>query len=192
MPVIKLRDLSLDGFAKVVTLLLFAWLGSSVLAHATLVLGAFQSDPVVPQAGEPFTLMLALEDPTEVPVEDAWVLAEFRPEGASEGSEPISVRFEETVPGRYETEVTLPNDGDWQLLLRDQTFRQEEARAELAFPVGREVDSESLFFVFPPTATGSQGLATWLIWVIILPIAAGIIVTVVVLRQARKEEAETV
>ena len=37
-------------------------------------------------------------------------------------------------------------------------------------------------FLFPPTATGPQGIATWLIWLIGLPLVVGAIVTVMVLR----------
>ena len=89
-------------FNRAVAFSLLVGLGSSVLAHATIVFGTLESVPSTLQAGEPFSLVMALNDPTGVPVEDAWVLAEFRPEGASEGSEPVSVRFEETEPGTYE------------------------------------------------------------------------------------------
>jgi len=69
--------------------------------------------------------------------------------------------------------------------MRDQTFRQEEARANLSFVVlGSDtelVNEASIPFVFPPTATGSQGLRTWLIWLIALPVVAGIVVTAFVL-----------
>ena len=183
------RFMHLTRCVKTLVLLLLVGLGSSALAHATLVLGTLQSVPGVPQPDEPISLVLELADPTGVPVEDAWVLAEFRPEGAPEG-EPLGVRFEESAPGRYGAEITLPAAGDWQLLLRDQTFRQEEARATLSFPVGTAAVGDALSFVFPPTATGPRGLATWLVWVIVLPIVAGIVVTVVVLRGSR-EEVET-
>lgn len=179
------RDFTSTSRAKVVTLRLFSWLGSSTLAHATLMLGAPQSDPAVPQAGEDFTLELELAGPTEVLVEDAWVLAEFRPEGAPEEREPVSVRIEEMNPGRYETEVTLPESGVWHLLLRDQTFRQEEAKAKLSFPVDAEVGCEDQLIIFPPTATGPQGIATGLIWMVVLPVAVG--ATVMGLRQHRRE-----
>ena len=82
--------------------------------------------------------------------------------------------------------LTLPDTGDWQLLLRDQTFRQEEAKAELSFPVGTGDGGAVLDFVFPPTDTG-QSVATWLVWVVALPVVAGIIVTVVVLRRGEQE-----
>lgn len=174
---------------RCVAILFAVGCGSSACAHATLLLGTLSSVPAVPQPGEPFKLILRLEDPTAVPVEDAWVLAEFRAGAASEQGDPVSVRFEETQPGHYETEVTLPRAGDWQLLLRDQTFRQEEARAELSFPVGAGASGEALPFIFPPTATG-QGLTTWLVWIVVLPVVAGVVVTVAVLRQPANEAEE--
>ena len=168
-------------------LLLFAWFGSSALAHATIVLGSLTSEPGVPQPDTPLTLVIELTDPAQLPVEDAWVLAEFRPESASARSEPLSTRFEESAPGRYKASVTLPEAGDWQLRLRDQTFRQEEATADLSFTVGENASGATLSFLFPPTATGSRTLTTWLLWLIVLPIAAGVLITIVVLRRPADE-----
>lgn len=168
-------------------LLLF---GGGVFAHATLVLGTLQSEPGVPRAGEPFTLTLELTDPTQVPVEDAWILAEFRTQGASEDAEPISARFEETeTAGVYQTQVTLPERATYSLSLRDQTFRQEEARATLTFDMRDATNPEELDFVFPPTATGQQSLSTWLLWLLGLPLVAALVVTVLVLTDNRDNEA---
>ena len=175
------------GIALKLLVLLSVGVSSIALAHATVVFGTLQTD-TVPLPGEPIRLSMILEDPTEVPVEDAWVLAELRPQGAQE-AEPVSARFEESDPGVYWAEFTLPEAGEWQLLLRDQTFRQEEAEADLTFPVGTG-DGEEIVFLFPPTATGQSNLMTWLVWLIALPLAAGLIVTVVVLRRGNSEDAE--
>lgn len=165
-------------------------LGAAAFAHATLVLGTLTSDPATPQPSEPFTVTLELFDPTQVPVEDAWVLAEFRQQGAPEDTEPVSGRFEESeTPGVYRTLVALPERGRYVLLLRDQTFRQEEAQATLTFPVGRPL-AEPLEFVFPPTATGPQSLGVWLLWLIGLPLLAAVIVTVLVLTRGASTRSE--
>ena len=157
-------------------------LGAAAFAHATLVLGTLRSDPAVPRPGEPFSLTLELVDPTRVPVEDASVLAEFRQQGAPEGSRPVSTRFEESgTAGVYRAQVTLQERGVYTLLLRDQTYRQEEAQAELTLNVGQRTDPEGLSFIFPPTATGPQSLTTWLVWLIGLPLVAAVVVTVLVL-----------
>lgn len=176
---------ALNLIAAVLTLLF----GTAALAHATLVLGSLGSDPAASRPGEPFTLNLELVDPTQVPVEDAWVVAEFRPEGAPEGAETVNARFEESeTAGVYRAQVTLPERGTYALLLRDQTYRQEEAQAELTFNVGRETSPENLSFVFPPTATGPQSLTVWLAWLIGLPLLAAIVVTVLVWRRGEGRE----
>ena len=149
-------------------------------AHATLVLGALTSDPAAPRPGRPFSLGLELVDPIQVPVEDAWVLAEFRPQGAPAGTEPVATRFEETeTAGVYRAQVSLPERGAYTLLLRDQTYRREEAQATLSFAVGR-APAEPLTFVFPPTATGA-GVWTWIGFLVGLPLLAGGAVTALVL-----------
>ena len=161
---------------------------TTVQAHATLVIGELSSQPFVPQAGEPFAVLIEMSDPTGLAVEDAFVLAEFRLTGSEDL---VQVQFEESeTPGLYETEVTLSRDGEYNLFLRDQTFRQEEATASLDVSLG----SGPMFrpgestIVFPPTATGANSLRTWLIWLIAIPIVAGIIVTILVLMNTREKD----
>ena len=164
--------------------------GSLAKAHATIVLGTLSTEPAVLTTAEPFMLKIDMVDPSQVPVEDAWVMAEFRSEGAAKNSEPITIRFEESSEqaGLYLAELSLEQEGAWQLLLRDQTYRQEEATANLTFTLAEGEAFEDMQFIFPPTATGSNLLRRWLIWIIALPILTGVIVTVLVLRQARPED----
>ena len=165
------------------------WLltSSGALAHATLVLGTVTTVPNPPEASTPFTLAVRLLDLTQVPVEDARVLAEFRRPGEET---PIRARFEETeTAGVYETTLELPREGDYKLLLRDQTFKREEAQAILSFPVGR-APTEPLEFVFPSTATGG-GVWTWIGFLIGLPLVAASIVTALVLLRGSKGEVAT-
>lgn len=166
-------------------------LGSAVFAHATIVLGTLATEPVAPVAGEPFELSLAMTDPTGFPIEDAVVVAEFEKNGA----EPVSVPLPETERrGVYAASVTLPEPGDYTVTLRDQTFRQEEARVSLTVALGDGpmfLEGENSV-VFPPTATASaSSLSRWLIWVIALPVVAGIVVTVLVLRSPPQEEPQS-
>ena len=170
------------------TLLLFT-LAAAVYAHATLVLGTLSTLPTEPRAGEPFTLQLTMTDPTGFPIEDAYVLAEFDQAADQAGEEPLSVTFEEVSAGTYATDVTLPEAGDYTLLLRDQTFRQEEAQAskEVVLGDGSLFQDGDTSIVFPPTQTTSS-LQTWLIWLIALPVLAGVVVTVLVLRSSKPEE----
>ena len=164
-------------------------------AHATLVLGRFAVTPARPAADAPLTLSLQLEDPTQVPVEDAYVFAELRPESAPDAA-PVRAEFSETdTVGVYEATATLQNSGPYRVLLRDQTYRQEEAQAALtgALRVGgpntvlSTVPNAAQDFVFPPTATGAAGLRTWLLWLIGLPVAAALLVTLLVLTRGDPE-----
>ena len=166
------------------SLLLFSFMPQAA-AHATIVLGTLSTEPAVLSTGESFKLKIDMVDPSQTPIEDAWVLAEFRPEDAALSDESIEVRFEEVTnqKGTYVTELSLPQTGNWQLLLRDQTFRQEEATASLTFPLINNTQVEPINFIFPPTVT-TNAVRTWLIWLIALPILAGIIVTIIVLRQS--------
>jgi len=170
------------------TLLLGAGLlGTGALAHATLVIGELSSTPPVPAPGEPFKLQLELQDPTQVPVEDAVVIAEFRPQGQPD-VEPIRAEFEETETGGvYEATARLPEAGTWALRLRDQTFRQEEATANLTLNVGRPQPEDWGRFVLPPTATAPQNPWVWIAWLVGLPVVAAIVVTVLVLTRGEEK-----
>lgn len=172
--------LALGRFAVALSVLLY---GAAAFAHATLVLGTLLSAPATPQPGEPFTVTVELVDPTQVPVEDAWVLAELRQQGAPAGSEPVTAHFEEG---------NAPERGAYALPLRNQTFWQEEAQAELTFNVGRRTPPEARSFIFPSTAAGQQGPGVWLLWLIGLPFLAAITVTALVLirRQPASIKAE--
>ena len=168
--------------------LLTLCVGGVVFAHATLVLGTVSSTPTNPQPGEDFELRLTLENPTGLAVEDAIVYAEFRPQGAALESEPVRrVQLEESATGVYTANLSLPNAGEWSLYLRDQTFRQEEATAEVTFAVGDAAAPPTQSFVFPPTATAPPNIWVWLGWLIGLPIVAAVVVTVIVLTGSKKE-----
>ena len=172
-----------------IILLTFALLVTGVvLAHATVVFGTISTLPEVPQPGEPFVLQLELVDQAQIPVEDAYVLAEFRPQGSSEEAEPlVSATLEEAgVAGVYVTTLTLPEPGAYTLLLRDQTFRQEEGRQTTLINVGSLTPTDALTVIFPPTATQSS-VSTWLYWLIGVPLLAAVIVTVLVLRSPPAE-----
>ena len=169
------------------TVCFFALLPGLAFAPATIVLGKLYVEPETPEAGAPFTLRLEMVDPSQVPLEDAIVLANFQKNGQSTV---IETNFTETVAGTYLANATLDESGEYTLLMRDQTFRQEEARASLSFFVGEGQNEIPIAFVFPPTATGNNNLFTWLIWLIAVPVVAGIVVTVVVLMNSRNTAEE--
>lgn len=163
----------------------------SVSAHASLVFGSMHTDPLS-AAPEGFTLFLQMMDPMRTPIEDAVVAAEFRyfPEDVAEeeAGEWHVFPFTETGPGgNYETAVTLPGPGRYQLFMRDTTYPQEDATAELFTVIDGVVDHDELLFIFPPTDIGAASVSTWLIWVVVIPVGAGIIVTISVLRPGSKK-----
>ena len=176
-----------------IILLTFALLVTGmVLAHATVVFGTISTVPEVPQPGEPFLLRLELVDQTQLPVEDAFVIAEFRPQGSNEDAEPVAsadlaeIGAETGDAGIYEATLTLPQPGAYTLLLRDQTFRQEEGRQSTLINVGSPTPTDALTVIFPPTATQSS-VSTWLYWLIGVPLFAAVVVTVLVLRSPPAE-----
>lgn len=186
----------------------------TVQAHATLVFGELSTEPEVPVAGEPFTLLLHMMDPVRTPIEDATVWAEFRympPEEAERrlaGAGPaptaeeveagevevdipegawLVLSMEETGPGgNYAATVHLPEAGHYQLIMRDTTYPQEDAVAELLLEFSGTGSFGPELFIFPPTDIGGASLTTWLIWLVAIPVVAGVIVTVIVL--GRKPE----
>ena len=174
-----------------VTLFILILLGltgtHTAAAHATIVLGHFEVAPARPAAGAPVTLRLRLEDPTQIPIQDAVVFAELRPV-QNPAAEPVRAEFAETdTAGVYEGTVALPQPGPYRILLRDQTYRQEEANAALSGPLRVGGANPAQDFNFPPTATGSAGWRTWLLWLIGLPIVAALLVTVLVLTRGDGE-----
>jgi hypothetical protein len=173
-------------FRRLGTLLVLLFILSLVSAHAFFVTGVITTTPTPAPIGEEFILQIEMTDPTGTPVEDAVVAAEFTKDGETQRFE----FFDSGVPGLYSARVTLPEEGTYSVLLRDTTYQQEEAKATIEFTAGAE-QPETIAFIFPPTQTGSNNLSTWLIWVIGIPVLAGIIVTVLVLMNTKDKNTES-
>ncbi len=161
---------------------------TEVSAHAFFVTGVITTTPTPAPIGEEFILQIGMTDPSGAPVEDAIVAAEFSKDG-------VVSRFEFSpsgVPGLYSAKVTLPDEGLYALKLLDTTFGKEAGNATEAtveFTLG-EAQPQSINFIFPPTRTSSSNLSTWLIWVIGIPVLAGIVVTVLVLLNTKDKTTE--
>jgi len=173
---------------RILALALLATLPVPAGAHATLVLGRFTSNPDPPAAASPAALTIHLEDPSGTPIEDAKVLADLQP-AAEETGAPVTIRFNEVAdpPGTYRSSFTPTKGGTYTITVRDQTYGQEEARAHLSLEVGGDPNGD-IPFVLPPTATGPRSLGTWLVWLIGIPLAAGLLVTVLVMRGGPRGE----
>lgn len=180
---------------------------SVALAHASLVFGELSSQESLPDPTSGFTLNLHMMDPLRTPIEDAVVEAEFRlmteaevaviesgrdsqePAGVAQGiqAEDLDVpdgdwhtfRLEEVSRGgNYSSQIVLPEAGTYQLIMRDTTYPQEDAVAELTVRFDGESVFESALFIFPPTDVGSASLGTWLVWVVLIPVLSGVWVTI--------------
>lgn len=180
-----------EVFMKKVLIALGFMALSFVSAHATFVFGDLSAIPETPVPGEPFILQLIMNDPSKYPIADAIVFAEFTPD--VENAKTQSWKLDETKEeGVYQGEITVPIKGKYFLLLRDRTYRQEDALANLAVTV-----SDSMLFpvglnsvIFPPTATGAYSVTTWIIWLVSIPVLGGLIVTIYVLTKAKSKAAE--
>jgi YtkA-like len=172
-------------FRRSSLLLALLFILSFVSAHAFFVTGVITTTPTPAPIGEEFILQIQMTDPSGAPVEDAVVAAEFTKDGNTSRFE----FFSSGVPGLYSANVTLPEEGTYSVLLRDTTFQQEEAKATIEFTAGPE-QPDTIAFIFPPTQTSSNNLSTWLIWVIGIPVLAGIVVTVLVLMNTKDKNAD--
>ncbi len=156
-------------------------LAPAALGHGFLVLGTLTLQPDPPAANSPVTITLHMQDTSGTPVQDATVLADIGPAGSDDA--PTTIHFSELKgdAGSYRGSFTAPTADAYTLTVRDQTYRREEARANLTFQVGSGANGE-IPFVLPPTATGPRSLGTWLLWLVGVPLAAGVLVTVLVMR----------
>lgn len=180
-------------WATAVALVLVLLVGAAH-AHATLVFGTVRVEPDPPPPGTAFTLTLTLEDPALAPVEDAIVFVEARPMPAAGEALPSpsteapalppplrTERLIEVAPAVYRAEFALPDGDAYHLLVRDQTFQWEEANASVVLPLLGSPVGE-LPFILPPTQVAPRNLWTWIVWLVGLPLLAGIVVTLLVLR----------
>ncbi len=163
-------------------------------AHATLVFGTVRIEPDPPPPGTAFSLTLTLEDPALAPVEDAVVFVEARPMPSADAALPSpsteapalppplrAERLIEVAPAVYRAEFELPAGDAYHLLVRDQTYQWEEANASVVLPLLGSPVGE-LPFILPPTQVAPRSLWTWIVWLVGLPLLAGIVVTLLVLR----------
>lgn len=176
-------------------------------AHATLVIGDLQLTPDPPVPGEAVSVRISLVDPLLVAVEKALVRVEFREIDPEDPFVPASITgteareflelpsvlgtdyLPEVDDGVYFGEFVAPEAGRYTVSVRDTTFRNEEAIANIGVNIGQGVNGE-VAFVLPPTPIAPSSLGTWLLWIIGIPLAAGLLVTFLALR--RPAEAETV
>ncbi len=185
------------------TLLLAVWLLAwlpAASAHATLVIGDLEFTPDPPVPGTETTVQVSLVDPLLVAVEKALVRVEFRAIDPEDPTVPASVTGSEAVEflalptlfgtdylpeiadGVYSGTFVAPDAGRYTVSVRDTTFRNEEAIANVGVNVGDDSNGV-IAFVLPPTPIAPRSLGTWLLWILGIPLTAGLLVTFLALRK---------
>ncbi len=172
----------------------FALLVGTAAGHPMLVIGEVKFDPDPPTPGAAATVTVTLQETSLAEVEDAVVFLELRagapPEAASAPpGDPLVAtdRLEEVAPGVYTAAIAVPAEGTYTLTVRDRTYRQEEAIAHVRVELGGGPVG-AVAFILPPTATGPASLGSWLVWLVGVPLLAGVVVTVLVLRAGGRDE----
>lgn len=201
------RASRLPRFAALLLFSLAALLSGVAAAHATLIIGQLTFEPDPPVPGEQVRVRISLVDPLLVPTEKAIVRVELREISAEHPDVPASVtgteareflelphvyrsdHLEEVDRGIYSGQFTVPTAGDYTLSVRDTTFWNEEAIANLGIDLGGSAFGV-MDFVLPPTPIAPKSLGTWLLWIIGVPLVAGGLVTVLVLRRGAPDEEE--
>lgn len=168
-----------------------ACLLTPALAHGTVIRGAVTVAPDPPKAGQPMVLTVDLARLSNAPVEGATLVAELTEETATLGAGARTVPLQEYKEpyGTYRAQFAAPPAGSYTLTVHDRTEPGEDTTASVPLRVGGGVANGTLGFTLSGAATGSGGLATWLLWLIAVPVAAAAAVTVLV-RRSRSDAAE--
>lgn len=177
---------------------------SWVAAHPMVVIGHLSIEPNPPEPGAEVHVDILLEEQTQKPVPDAIMFMEFRtipadydlndPDRTPLLDLPIFYKtdlpLEEYAEARYRITFPVPEKGSYYLTIRDRTYPAEDAIATIEFETGLEkpYTDKELLFILPPTDITPAKLSTWIAWLIAIPLIAGIVVTVLVLRTAKPEE----
>lgn len=169
-------------------------------AHATLVIGDLVLSPDPPVPGKAVTVRVSLVDPLLVAVEKALVRVEVRAIDPEDPLVPASITgteateflalptvlstdyLQEVEAGVYAGTLTAPAAGRYTVSVRDTTFRNEEAIANLGVETGAAANG-TIAFVLPPTPIAPSSIGTWLFWIIGIPLAAGVLITFFALRR---------
>ena len=178
------------GSELVVLLALVAFLvPAAAFAHGTVVLGAVTANPDPPSPGAPLILTVDLATLSKAPVEGAKLEGTLQPAGQP-GAAPTPLTFQEYPEpyGTYRARLeAAPPPGRYTLTVRDRTYPKEDIRASVTLQVGGAQPNGSLDFTFPPARGGSRSVVRWLLWLVGLPLLAGVVVTVLVLRSKNED-----
>ncbi len=163
-------------------------LAPTAVAHGTLVLGSVTLTPDPPRPGASLVITVDLATTARSPVEGAKLSGTLVPANRP-GATPVALTFQEYKEpyGTYRASFDAPAAGTYTLTVRDSTYKNEDTTAKVALQIGGTAPNGSLDFTFPPVNTGSRSVVRWLLWLVGLPLLAGVVVTILVLRSKRGE-----
>lgn len=161
-----------------------AWLLTPALAHSTIIRGSVTIAPDPPAPGRTMVLTVDLASPSNAPVEGATLVVELTPQTSTVGAAARTIPLQEYKEpyGTYRAQFAAPPAGSYTLNVHDRTAPGEDTTAAVPLRVGGDVANGSLGFTLAAPATGSGGLGNWLLWLIVVPVAAGVLVTFLVRR----------
>jgi len=162
---------------------------SPALAHGTVVLGAVTANPDPPRPGAALILTVDLARRSKAPVEGAKLEGSLRPAGNPDAAAtPLAFREYPEPYGTYRARLQAPPAGRYTLTVRDRTYPKEDIRASVMLQVGGSQPNGSLDFSFPPATGGPRSVVRWLLWLVGVPLLAGVVVTVLMLRSKRVDD----
>lgn len=174
----------------------FGWLAASTLlcfasAHQSLLFAHVTTRPAMPVAGEAFELRVHLTDSSHREVSDVNLVAQVDDdaetavdEQAEDGTLPdralalAEPLIAEPGSGEYRGRIAARPQGVYRLTLVEVVDGESESSAAGNLGVGGS-SAVDLQLLLPPSGEG--GLGTWLVWLVGLPLLAGLLVTVLVL-----------
>lgn len=159
------------------------------LAHGTVVLGSVTANPDPPHPGASLILTVDLAKLSKAPVEGAKLEGSLRPASQPDAAAtPLAFREYPEPYGTYRARLEAPAAGRYTLTVRDRTYPKEDIRASVTLQVGGAQPNGSLDFTFPPARGGQRSVVRWLLWLVGLPLLAGVVVTLLVLRSKNEEK----
>lgn len=188
------RDARSRRLALALTLAV-AWTAAAfgtAAAHGALIRGSVTLAPDPPQPGRPMVLTVDLATAGNRPVEGATLVADLKtqapsPSAATATPQTIPLQEYKEPYGTYRAQLAAPPAGSYTLILHDHTGAGEDATATVPLRIGGTVANGSLGFTFPAAHAGGGSVTRWLLWLIALPLAVGIVVSVLVRRSKREE-----
>jgi hypothetical protein len=166
----------------------------SAAAHQELLFARITTDPPVPAPGEPFDLQVLLSDSSGRQLAGASLAARIGEAGSGGsgrstegGAAPAGAVPLRAEPGRdvYRATVEPLPAGDHDLTLMELAGGGVESAARGRISVGAaQVDLE---LVLP--ASNSRGLGSWLLWLVGLPLLAGVLIVLLLLTGGEREGA---